>query len=242
MAKDKHSQADRALSALRTLILNGAFEQGERLSELALSDRLGISRTPLREAMTLLVGEGLLQRDAGGSARVSSYTMRDISDAIEVRGTLEGLAARLAAERGVPEESLAQCRNILDTIDTALDAEGVDFPTYVAMNTAFHDWIARAAGSPVVTREIERANCLPLSGPSAFLTGQEGHRPFLRSLLIGQDQHRAILDAIAGGEGARADALAREHARLARRNLQQVIERKDQTASPIPGLALVHTS
>lgn len=243
MASDKQSQSDRALSALRTLILSGAFARGEKLSEPALSDRLGISRTPLREAMMHLHQEGLLTREDGGSARVSSYSMRDITDAIEVRGTLEGLAARLAAERGTTPEDLAIAACILDTLDEALDTgRGVDFRTYVAQNAAFHDWIAQASGSPVVAREIARANRLPLAGPSAFLTGQEGQRPFLQSLIIAQDQHRAILGAIQSGEGARAEALAREHARLARRNLQQIIDRKDTEISTIPGLALVSPS
>lgn len=239
MAKDRHSQADRALADLRTLILSGAFERGEKLSEPALSDRLGISRTPLREAMMHLHQEGLLTRDDGGSARVSSYTMRDITDAIEVRGTLEGLAARLAAERGITSELRAKAHSILDAIDHALQAKGVDFRAYVVQNAAFHDLIASAGDSPVVTREIARANRLPLAGPSAFLTGQEGQRPFLQSLIIAQDQHRAILDAIEAGEGARAEGLAREHARLARRNLQQVTDQRNTDGSTIPGLALV---
>ncbi len=240
MAKDRYSQADRALSALRTLILSGAFARDEKLSEPALSDRLGISRTPLREAMMHLLQEGLLHRDDGGSARVSCYTMRDIIDAIEVRGTLEGLAARLAAERGVSAEALAAARAILDALDQALGAAaGVDFRAYIVHNTAFHDWLAQAAASPVVIREIARAKRMPLSGPGAFLTGQEGQRPFLQSLIIAQDQHRAILDAIETGEGARAEALAREHARLARRNLQQAIDRRKTEATTIPGLALV---
>ncbi len=240
MAREGNSQADRALGALRTLILSGAFERGEKLSEIALSDRLGISRTPLREAMMHLHQEGLLSREDSGSARVSSYTMRDISDAIEVRGTLEGLAARLAAERGVAAEDHAVALGILDALDLAMDAaSGVDFRAYVKNNTSFHDWIAQAAGSPIVTREIARANRLPLAGPSAFLTGQEGQSPFLRSLIIAQDQHRTILDAIMTGEGGRAEALAREHARLARRNLQQVIDRKNTDISAIPGLSLI---
>jgi GntR family transcriptional regulator of vanillate catabolism len=242
LASDKQSRSDTARDALRTLILGGAFERGEKLSEPALSERLGISRTPLREAMMHLHQEGLLTREEGGSARVSSYTMRDIADAIDVRGTLEGLAARLAAERGVSTDDRAEAHRILTAIDAAVDGRHVDFRAYVTGNTAFHDWIARAAGSPVLTREITRASRLPLAGPSAFLTGQEGQRPFLRSLLIAQDQHRALVDAIEAGEGTRAEALAREHALLARRNLQTALERNDTRTGTIPGLALVARS
>ncbi|MBF9033444.1 GntR family transcriptional regulator [Rhodobacterales bacterium HKCCE2091] len=234
------SQTDKALTALRTLVLTGAFEPGEKLSEIALSARIGISRTPLREALGRLVEEGLLERVPSGGCQVSSYTMQDIVDAIEFRGTVEGLAARLAAERGVGPAALTDANILLEGIDAALVAKGgVDFPAYVRLNAAFHDWIAEAAGSAVLSREAVRAARLPLTGPSAFLTRQESQVPFLRSLEVAQYQHRALLEAIEAGEGGRAEAVAREHARLARRNLQAAVAARDTMTAHIPGLALV---
>lgn len=222
------------------MVLNGSFAPGERLSEPALSDLLGISRTPLREAKAKLLEEGLLQKVASGGFRVSSFSMRDISDAIETRGAIEGLAARLAAERGVPAEGLDACRNILDKLDVALTAaEGVDFDSYVHWNSRFHDWLAKAADSPIIEREVARATSLPLASPSAFLRGQEERAEFLASLTIAQDQHRIILEAIEFREGARAESAAREHARQARRNLKYAVESKTDLTRRIPGLALV---
>ena len=231
-------QSERALQSLRSLVLNGDFSPGERLSEPALSELLGISRTPLREAKAKLMEEGILEKVAGGF-RVARFSMQDISDAIETRGALEGLAARLAAERGVPEDSTRACDDILEALDDALATPGTDFDAYVLWNSRFHDWLAHAAGSPIVAREVARAARLPLASPSAFLRGQEDRPEFLASLVTAQDQHRVILEAIRAREGARAEATAREHARQARRNQKYAIERTADLARRIPGLALV---
>ncbi len=242
MTKGARRQSDRALEKLRTLVLDGSFAPGERLSEPALSELLGISRTPLREAKAKLLEEGLLEKVASGGFRVCSYSMRDISDSIEIRGAAEGLAARLAAERGVGATSIAACRDILCELDAALNNQGgVDFDGYVHWNSQFHSWLASAADSPIIEREIARATSLPLASPSAFLRGQEDRPEFLASLTIAQDQHRVILDAIEHREGARAEATAKEHARQARTNLKYAVESRSHLTQQIPGLALVST-
>ena len=94
------TQITRALLRLRELILSGEFAAGERMSELPLVERLGVSRTPLRLALAELEHEGLLRGLAGGGYVVREFTMADIRDAIELRGVLEGTAARFAVERG----------------------------------------------------------------------------------------------------------------------------------------------
>ena len=91
------SKFDQALMSLRSLVLSGEYEASKRLSEVALSERLGISRTPVRQAMDHLVGEGLLERIETGGCRVVRFTIEDIEDAIEFRGVIEGTAARIAA-------------------------------------------------------------------------------------------------------------------------------------------------
>lgn len=234
----RNSQMSKALTATRTLILSGAFAPAERLSEPALAERLKISRTPLREALGRLVEEGLLQRVASGGWQVSSYSMQDIVDAIEIRGTLEGLAARLAAERRVDKDSIADCRRNLKRVDIALnDSKKMDFKIYVDGNAAFHQWVANAANSPILAREIDRVCRLPLASPSAFLSEQENVAAFRDSLFGAQAQHYAILDAIEAAEGTRAEHLAREHARLARQNLKLALT--SDRAFDVPGLALV---
>src|SRR5919201_1139737 len=94
------SQTTRALLSLRDLILSGEFPPGTRMSELPLVERLGVSRTPVRLALANLEHEGLLENLEGGGYAVREFTMDEIHDAIELRGVLEGTAARFAAERG----------------------------------------------------------------------------------------------------------------------------------------------
>ena len=237
---ERVSQFEKALLDLRAQILNGRFEANSRLAETALAAHLGISRTPLRQAMDRLVDEGLLERTETGRCRVASFTMDDIIDAIEMRGVIEGTAARLAAERGADPALVAECRRVLAALDlaTARD-DAVDVRAYMRLNARFHELIGALSGSRVVQREVERASRLPLASPSAFLQGQEVVAAFLHSLPRAQLQHHDILDAILSREGARAEALAREHARLARENLKYAMQAGPEVAARVPGLTLV---
>ena len=95
------SQTVRVQLRLRELILGGELKPGARIAELTLVERLGASRTPIRMALVRLQEEGLLEALPHGGFAVKDFSESDIHDAIELRGTLEGLCARLAAERGV---------------------------------------------------------------------------------------------------------------------------------------------
>lgn len=236
---ERNAQLMKALIELRSMILRGIFGPGERLAETALAERLGLSRTPLRQAMDRLVGEGLLERIETGGCRVARFTMADILDAIELRGVLEGTAARIAAERGADPDLWSRLGAVLDALDAAVRPEALDFRAYVALNAEFHDLLARLGRSAVIAREVRRANRLPAASPTAFLQGQELIPDFRDSLRRAQVQHRAIADAIAAREGARAEALAREHARLARINFEYVMSQPADLAGRVPGLALV---
>ena len=236
---ERSHAAHRALIELRTLILNGAFENGARLPETAVAERLGLSRTPLRQAMDRLVDEGLLERIETGGCRVASFTLADITDAIDLRGVLEGTAARLAAERGVSPEKAAALEQTLSSLDAVMGASFLDFKSYVRLNAEFHQQLTWLSGSVIVAREVERASRLPAASPIAFLQGQETIPDFQVSLRRAHHQHHAIYDAIRNREGSRAEALAREHARLARTNLEYVMQNRHRLADHVPGLALV---
>ena len=102
-----------ALLRLRAMILDGELQGGARIAELAIVDKLGFSRTPIRAALMRLEQEGLLDALPNGGYAVKTFSESDISDAIELRGTLEGLSARLCAERGATR--LAQ-RNLREAV------------------------------------------------------------------------------------------------------------------------------
>ncbi|GAP36697.1 GntR family transcriptional regulator [Piscinibacter sakaiensis] len=234
-ARSAPSQTVRAQLGLRALILDGVLAPGQRIAELQLVERLGVSRTPVRGALMKLAEEGLVEPLPNGGHAVKAFEDTEIHDAIEVRGTLEGLAARLAAERGVPATRLAEARQGLAAIDALLAAPTLDadgFGRYVALNTAFHDQLAAMAGSAVVRRQLERAKTAPFASPDAFvLVRSEG--PGARDVLVvAQAQHRALLEAIARREGARAEAVAREHARLAQQNLRLVLQGRGGLRAP----------
>lgn len=234
------SQLDRAIIGLRSLIMSGEVEAQSRLPEVALAERLGTSRTPLRQAMDRLVAEGLLERISSGGCRVASFDLDDITDAIELRGVIEGTAARLAAERGADADLLAAADQVLDGIDLALrQPERPDFDAYFRLNSEFHVLLSKMAKSAIIEREVDRVCRLPLASPGAFLQEQELIPDVAHSLPRAQHQHRSILDAIRNREGARAEGLVREHARLARENLDFLTQTAPHLARQVPGMALV---
>jgi GntR family transcriptional regulator of vanillate catabolism len=230
-----HSQAVRAQLRLREMILACDLPAGSRIAELTLVDKLGVSRTPIRTALMKLEQEGLLEALANGGYAVRTFTERDVSDAIELRGTLEGLAARLAAERGCAPVLLSEARACLDRIDKLLANDSLsddDFSAYVAHNEQFHALLAEMTDSGVVRRELERVVGLPFASPSGFVITQANSPQARDMLIIAQDQHRQVLVAIEQREGGRAEAIMREHSRLAQRNLSEAMRSPDLDRMP----------
>ena len=228
--EDAAPQTVKAQLRLRQLIVGGKLPPGERVPELALVERLGVSRTPIRAALQRLQAEGLLDALAGGGYAVKAFSDDDIHDAIEVRGTMEGLAARRAAERGVASALLAQARRCLAAIDALLAAPVLAesaFTGYVNENERFHQLLVDMSGSDVIRRQTARACALPFASPNAFVMQRATGAHARDVLVIAQEQHRATLDAIEARQGARAESLMREHARVAEQNLQTARPRKE---------------
>jgi GntR family transcriptional regulator of vanillate catabolism len=234
------SQTVRALLKLRELILSGELKPDERVSELPLVERLGVSRTPLRAALVRLEQEGLLYPIPTGGFAVRGFDERDLYTAIEVRGTLEGLAARLAAERRPAAQDCAALRDSVAALDTLLARSAIttkNFTDYVKLNERFHALVVELAGSRVLARQIERAISLPFASASAFVMVQAALPEAQTMFAIAQDQHRCLQQAIEEGESARAEALMREHARLAHRNLELAL-RNQRARQLVPGSGL----
>lgn len=241
MASEDRSSthAQRALVALRKRILAGDLPGGTRLFEVPLAEELGISRTPVRAALSRLAEEALLDRAPGGGFVVRSFAVSDVVDTIELRGVLEGTAARLAAERGVPDEMMAVARDILHKIDRLFCDDPFDMEAYSALNAQFHRHLARLSQSDVLCREIERITALPFASPSAFLDDQGHQTALVKTLSAAQDQHRQMIEAVANREGFRAESLAREHARAARRNVEFLLSNEAALREGVASLALL---
>jgi GntR family transcriptional regulator of vanillate catabolism len=238
---DGKSQNDRALLSLRELLLDGEFDPGERLAELQLVERLGVSRTPVRLALASLEHEGLVEALPNGGYSVREFTRRDIDDAIELRGVLEGTAVRLAAERGVRRNTLGRMRACAEQMEVVVHERdgGVDsFMDYVRLNELFHARLVECAQSPVIEHAIERVVSLPFASPSAFVLAQAGLERSREILIVALSHHSALLDALERRQGARAEDVAREHARLAAQNLDVALHDK-QARERLPGGTLI---
>lgn len=234
------SQAVKAQLRLREMILAGDLPGGARIAELALVERIGVSRTPIRAALMRLEQEGLLEVLPNGGYAVRTFSERDVADAIELRGTVEGLAARLAAERGVAAVVLNEARACLEEIDRLLEQPALDddaFTQYVRLNQRFHVLLAEMAGSAVLARELERVVNLPFASPSGFVVVQANSPKARDMLIVAQDQHRQVLDAIERREGSRAEGIMREHSRLAQRNLREAVS--GPHLERMPGVRLI---
>lgn len=235
------SQTIRALISLRELLLNGELSAGERLLEVALVERLGVSRTPIRAALAKLANEGLLEEIAGGGYIVREFTERDIEDAIEARGTLEGMAARLAAERGTSPLAISRVKECLAKIDRLLDNNSLstlDIEHYLDLNNSFHRQLVLLADSFVIERTLEHVMTLPFASPNAFVIAQTEIGQTWKVFFVAQEHHKGLVEAVENREGSRAELLAREHARLSLSTLRTAV--KSRTAfEKVPGFRLV---
>jgi GntR family transcriptional regulator of vanillate catabolism len=239
MTTETGTHAQRAVMVLRKRILSGVLPGGTRLFEVALAEELDISRTPIRAALSQLAEEGLLDRGDKGGFLVRSFALADVVDTIDLRGVLEGTAARYAAERGASEHQLAQARDILRDLDRALAGANVDMDAYARHNSAFHDLLADMAQSATLSRELRRVTALPFAAPSAFIDDHSQITALARTLYPAQEQHRAIIEAISRRESGRAEALAREHARAARHNVEYLLGSESALREGVASLALL---
>ena len=230
----------KALLRLREMIWSGELVGGARIAELSLVERVGVSRTPIRAALMRLEQEGLLEALPNGGYAVRTFSERDISEAIELRGTTEGLCARLAAERGAPPVLLREARDCLTGIDALLQSGSLsddDFEHYVALNEKFHQLLVEMAGSAVIAQQLERIMSLPFASPSSFVVSQANSPRTRDMFIVAQAQHWQALQAIEQREGSRAEAVMREHSRIAQANLRDAVS--GQGHSALPGVQLI---
>ena len=221
------------------MLLHGELVRGERISELPLVARLGTSRTPIRLALERLAQMGLLDVLPTGGFAVRGFTTAEALDAIELRGVLEGTAARFAAERLKDDVELSRMRRACAQME-ALGSLTIDtFEVYMDLNESFHSALGDLAKSAMLQRGIAQASSLPFAAASAMVFPTSVLPNAGAHLLIACNQHRSIVEAIAQHQGARAESLAREHAHLARRVLSVAMSDTD-TLRRIPGAPLLH--
>jgi GntR family transcriptional regulator, vanillate catabolism transcriptional regulator len=225
------SQTARATLALREMLVQGRFRPGERIREVPLAAQLKVSRIPLHLALERLAHEGFLEIRPTRGFVVQGFSTEDIYDAIELRGLLEGAAARLATERLRDTRQLEPMQDASREIVTLVRKRKLTmeaFNLYIELNAKFHSALLDLSHSRMLRRAVEQACSLPFASPSAFLNRQYISPELQELFLISADQHCAIVEAIGNREGMRAEVLTREHARVARRNLEDAFRNREQ--------------
>lgn len=197
---------DVVFETLRDAIITQVLKPGERLMEIQLADEMGVSRTPVREAIRKLELEGLVVMVPRKGAYVAGVSMKDIHEVYEVRAALEMLAVSLAADRITDEELDALERQVLkeSEAEASGDTDEHTLDNIVYIDTTFHDIIYQAAHNQrlvqflnILQEQLQRFRAASLSRPGRSKTALE--------------EHKQIIEALAERDGDLAAKLAKEH-------------------------------
>ncbi len=225
------------------MILHGELVPGQRVREVDLAEKLGVSRTPVRESLPILAQEGMLtQLDTRGFV-VRAFTPQEIMDAIDVRGALEGLAARMLAEQGPSRrliQSLHECLREGDEIFAKRHLVESDEARYGEMNKQFHSLIIQGAGSKVIADAIERVGHIPFAAAHAIAFDKVNLPRMFEFLSNAHHQHHTIVQALENGEGTRVAALMFEHAYITKASINLSRSGWRPGAQPAEALPLDH--
>lgn len=189
------SKTELVTSMLRELIVTGELQAGAPLRQRDLAARLGVSATPVREALRRLESEGLVHSDLHRGATVADSALGASEENYLIRASLESLAAELAARR-ITAEQLTE----IESVNSKISALAEDDPGYATLNRDFHFAIYAAAGSPVLVSLMRMLwQALP-EGPRVVRSHQDS-----------ATEHAAIIAALRSGDGDRASELTRAH-------------------------------
>ena len=213
------TSAERVYDDLRAAIIGGEYAPGERLRAEALAARFGTSRTPVREALMLLEGDGLVEIEPRRGAVVRSFDPADLVDLYEVRALLEARAAGLAAARIAPAD-LALLEATCERVEglTGNGARTID--TLIATNEDFHRILIEAAGSPRLSAALRTVAGSPRPFKTVFGNDASARA---RSLAA----HREIIAGLRAGSSDRAESAMRLHVLNARDFLTEVMRERD---------------
>lgn len=194
----KTSRAQQVYDALLAAMQEGNYKVGERMREEEIARALGVSRTPVREALSRLQARGLLEIAAGGLV-IATLSRQQVVELYAMREILEGSAARFAAQHASPTD-IAAMRHFANEFKRSLD----DPARLAVINRKFHDAITEAAHNRYLMRTlIEHHDTLALLPSTTFTVSGRPHAAV--------EEHEAILEAIESRDADKAERLAREH-------------------------------
>ena len=206
---------DVVFESLRKAIVEGSLKPGQRLMEVQLAEQLGVSRTPVREAIRKLELEGFVIMLPRKGAYVADMSVKDIIDVLEVRSALEGLAANLAAER-MDEEEIKELKKISESLNEAMETGNLD--EILKKDVEFHQCIFEAAGNKKLTQMI---NSL-WEQVYRFRAGYMSDNNAMKGI---KEEHALLIEAIVSGDRNRASKCAKDHIERAE---QYMIDKADR--------------
>jgi DNA-binding GntR family transcriptional regulator len=215
---------DQLTGRLRDMIVQGELAAGERIDEKQLCQRFGISRTPFREALRVLSAEALVELVPNRSPRVAPFTQENVRELFDVMACLERYAGQLAAGR-VREGDVAELRAHLASMERLHDEQ--NRLEYFYMNRELHRKIVALSGNSVLVSiystlvvRIQRARYIAIHSRSHWDRGIQ--------------EHREILDALAGTDGERLGLLLLEHSRATGRRVEALLNSRVDVSHPAP--------
>lgn len=214
------SVVDHVYAAIRERITAGALQRGARIHQEDLAEALGVSRTPVREALRRLAAEGLVEMRTNRGARVADVGQGNMQAAYEARAVIEPGAARLAAVRR-PAGPIGRMRSAVAAQRRAIPDVGRSFEA----NRAFHIALVEAAGNEFLVQFTERLWVARIGEVIYERQRETGERMGLDA-----DEHEEILAAIEAGNGRRAESLTRRHLADAMRRSQDILGIKGASA------------
>lgn len=207
----KNSLSEHVFKVLEEEILNGGFQPGDSLPEMKLSCELGVSRTPVREAISKLELEGLVKTIPNKGSVVVGISQKDIEDIYTIRMYIEGLAARWCAEN-ISEEDLLKLRNVVE-LEEFYVKQG-DIIQAWQLDTRFHEIIYKSSKSHVLNHTLSNFHHYIQKSRELSFEKPGRAKPSVM-------EHRAILEAIEKHDGDLAGKLTFEHIKNAKENLMQ---------------------
>lgn len=225
------SLADRAYTELRDAVLANRLRPGDQLSVPALAVRMGISRSPVREAVQRLIHDGLATHVQHRGAEVSRVDVHDLRRLYEVRELLEGLAARLATER-LDATGVAELEAILAEHQRLLDA-GEGEAAHIEMDMRYHQYLRHIAENPHLGEALNTIQGKAHLALHSLWRSAEASRLALQ-------EHRRIFDAMVSGDPAGAESAAREHICRLRVRLSQAVAPGPREEQPVPVVHSAH--
>lgn len=197
-------RSDYVYQCLFREIMSGQLEPGVRLREQEISDRLGISRTPVREALNRLVMDGVLQSIPNAGVMIRKYTPDELKDLFSLRAAFESLAVKLACEKGFSDRSLNDAKKANERLEARLEKD--DDPGCYSADVQFHQKLIALANSTVISEAYSKSNISIVSWRRSDRTAGHLHRH--RTALR---EHEEILAALEKRDAAKAAQLCERH-------------------------------